>query len=276
MINMEQIKSIFHPTELKRHSDTALIHALRFSTILDLPFNVLHVGKLNHQECETAIFKMLNKWQLVASHENPPDLFKILRLNIILAPEKDRSLPDIVLDHLKQYSNVLLVMGTEGREGLPRWLNPSRAEEVARESHLPTVFVPERSNKKDIHQLSDYNYKRVLVPIDHKPDPQVGIQFAHQLASLSGSAKEIIIFHAGDILHIPQVDLPKAENYIWRKVHDPGDPVDKVIDTADEYQADLIIMSTAGHKGFMDALTGSVTEKVIRHASCPVIAVPAQ
>ena len=39
--------------------------------------------------------------------------------------------------------------------------------------------------------------------------------------------------------------------------------------------ANLIMMATAGHQGFLDALRGSTTERVLRHAPCPVLAVPA-
>ncbi|TMA83757.1 MAG: universal stress protein [Deltaproteobacteria bacterium] len=40
-------------------------------------------------------------------------------------------------------------------------------------------------------------------------------------------------------------------------------------------QADLIVMATEGRHGVVDALRGSVTERVVRDAPCPVLAVPA-
>ena len=54
-----------------------------------------------------------------------------------------------------------------------------------------------------------------------------------------------------------------------------GDVVSTILQAADEQQADLIAMPTAGHQGFLDALRGSTTERVLRHAPCPVLAVPA-
>ena len=44
---------------------------------------------------------------------------------------------------------------------------------------------------------------------------------------------------------------------------------------AEREGVDLIIMSTHGRTGFDHILLGSVTEKVIAHASCPVLAIPA-
>ena len=42
-----------------------------------------------------------------------------------------------------------------------------------------------------------------------------------------------------------------------------------------EGAADLIVMATEGHQGFLDAIRGSTTERVLRQAPCPVLAVPA-
>jgi nucleotide-binding universal stress UspA family protein len=54
-----------------------------------------------------------------------------------------------------------------------------------------------------------------------------------------------------------------------------GNVIEQILRTATECQADLIAMATAGHQGFQDALRGSTTERVLRHAPCPVLAVPA-
>lgn len=54
-----------------------------------------------------------------------------------------------------------------------------------------------------------------------------------------------------------------------------GEPVNTILTKAADKSADLIAMPTAGHHGFLDALRGSTTERVIRHAPCPVLAVQA-
>lgn len=47
----------------------------------------------------------------------------------------------------------------------------------------------------------------------------------------------------------------------------------EIADTANALGADLIIMGTHGRRGFQHALLGSTAERVIRHASCPVLTV---
>jgi nucleotide-binding universal stress UspA family protein len=52
-----------------------------------------------------------------------------------------------------------------------------------------------------------------------------------------------------------------------------GDPVDKIIETAREKKADLIIISTHGYKGLEKILLGSVAGRVLKRAPCPVLTI---
>ncbi len=53
-----------------------------------------------------------------------------------------------------------------------------------------------------------------------------------------------------------------------------GEPVPLILAMADSLPADLIVMGTHGTSGFQHLLLGSVTEKVLRKATCPVLTVP--
>lgn len=55
-----------------------------------------------------------------------------------------------------------------------------------------------------------------------------------------------------------------------------GDPAEEVIAYAREVEADLIAMCTHGRTGLARWAYGSVTEKVMRHAHCPVLLVRAR
>jgi len=52
-----------------------------------------------------------------------------------------------------------------------------------------------------------------------------------------------------------------------------GAAAEKIIEAAQEKAADLIVMTTHGRTGLLHALMGSVAEKVIRQAPCPVLTV---
>jgi universal stress protein A len=48
----------------------------------------------------------------------------------------------------------------------------------------------------------------------------------------------------------------------------------EIVAYADETHADLIVIATHGRSGIGHALLGSVAEKVVQHAHCPVLTVP--
>jgi nucleotide-binding universal stress UspA family protein len=55
-----------------------------------------------------------------------------------------------------------------------------------------------------------------------------------------------------------------------------GSPHTVILDTAKKRGADLIVMSTHGRGGLSHLMMGSVAEKVVRGASCPVLTVRAK
>jgi nucleotide-binding universal stress UspA family protein len=57
-------------------------------------------------------------------------------------------------------------------------------------------------------------------------------------------------------------------------VAEAGDPVAAIVDQAVGIPADLLVMGTHGRSGFDRLLLGSVAEKVLRKAPCPVLTVP--
>ena len=50
-----------------------------------------------------------------------------------------------------------------------------------------------------------------------------------------------------------------------------GDPATEIVRLAREEKADLIVLPTHGRTGFSHVFFGSVAEKVVRHAECPVL-----
>jgi nucleotide-binding universal stress UspA family protein len=54
-----------------------------------------------------------------------------------------------------------------------------------------------------------------------------------------------------------------------------GSPADRILAEAERSRADYIIMGSHGHTALYDLLVGSTTQGVMKHASCPVLIVPA-
>jgi nucleotide-binding universal stress UspA family protein len=145
------------------------------------------------------------------------------------------------------------------------------ASAVFRQSSVPTLFVP-RAARGFVDQVSgQIRLRRVLIPVDHAPAPARAIETARGFATLlTGAEVAMQLLHVGRIA--PAVrNLARATPVIVRY----GNTVQTVLAAATEYDADLICMPTMGRQGVVDALRGSTTERVIRQAPCPVLAVPA-
>lgn len=56
--------------------------------------------------------------------------------------------------------------------------------------------------------------------------------------------------------------------------HKTGNARDEILLTADEWNADLLILGTHGRTGFDHFISGSVAERVVRKAKCPVLIIP--
>jgi universal stress protein A len=52
-----------------------------------------------------------------------------------------------------------------------------------------------------------------------------------------------------------------------------GSPYRKIVDMTEAEQVDLIVMATAGRTGFSHLIMGSIAERVVRTASCPVLTI---
>ncbi len=67
--------------------------------------------------------------------------------------------------------------------------------------------------------------------------------------------------------------VPDASREMWEVEVAAGLPAETIVRVARERNADLIVMGTHGRTGLQHVLLGSVAEKVVRLAPCPVLTV---
>jgi nucleotide-binding universal stress UspA family protein len=89
------------------------------------------------------------------------------------------------------------------------------------------------------------------------PDPE----FETVWKALREQAKALVA-KATEALRKPGLDVTPAL--------EEGDPKSRIIDLANEWHADLIVVGSHGRKGLNRFLLGSVSEAVARHAHCSV------
>jgi nucleotide-binding universal stress UspA family protein len=63
------------------------------------------------------------------------------------------------------------------------------------------------------------------------------------------------------------------EKVDWEKCTEEGQAANAIVRQAKQSQADVIVIGTHGRSGLPHMLLGSVAEKVVRTASCPVLTI---
>jgi nucleotide-binding universal stress UspA family protein len=68
--------------------------------------------------------------------------------------------------------------------------------------------------------------------------------------------------------------LQDSTNAIVKGIIRTGDDSDEIINFSNEIKADMIILSTHSRTGFLRSVLGSVADKVIQNAKCPILVIP--
>ena len=267
------VKSIFHPADFSEASELAFAHALAVALIRQTELVIMHAGRghLDDWAQFPPVRKTLERWGVLSPGSSRSEVFDKLAVRVRKISSAGNPVHDCIQQIEKQQPD-LVVLATRGRHGLPQWLKPSVAQAIAHRTSAMTLFVP-RGCRGIVSMDGIIQLRRILIPIDHKPNAQEAVIRAVRAAEAFGDGTvEIALLHVdGDAL--PQLYCPEGQAYVWQELRGNGDVVMAILDAAQ--RADLIVMATEGRNGAFDALRGSVTERVVRGAPCPVLAVPA-
>lgn len=276
------VRTVFHPSDFSPASENPFAHALAIALQRQTELTILNVSERADTSAEwhkaPSVRATLERWGLMEAGSSRGDVFNKLKMRVRKIGLQGNDPVEALLSQLEKSPADLIVLATEGRGGLPHWLKSSVSERLARRANTMTLFVP--AGGRGIVSLADgqTTLRRVLVPIDHEPGPQGAADVAARVADFVGDERvDITLLHIDneDTGERPRVFHPDCPHCDWIERVEQGDPVDVIIRIAGELDADLIVMRTAGHHGVLDALRGSVTEQVLRHTTCPLLAVPA-
>jgi nucleotide-binding universal stress UspA family protein len=142
------------------------------------------------------------------------------------------------------------------------------------------------------------NWKRILCPIDFSDASRVALETACELARRFDAT--LALFHA---YPVPGYTFPdgsfvasakmldeladQAKRHLdeWKAMAETagvkgvetatavGEPAHEIVEYAARQAADLLVLGTHGRTGLTHALMGSVAERVVRKAPCPVLTV---
>lgn len=277
---LERTFAVFHPSDFSPASEVAFAHALKIALQSKADFDVMHVGS-SAGEIDWSEFpgvrETLARWGVLPDGVEADRVGAALGLNVRKVIKAGGDPLGVMLTHLRTFAPDLVVLFTHQRHGVDRWLHKSVAEPLARRSGAMTLFVPHSA--RGFVSLRDgvVTLRRLLIPIDHEPRSDAAIDSAWGLAHGLGCTRgEIRLIHVGDRLRAPDPARPVDPDWPVEIVVRQGDTVGRILEEEAQWSPDLLVLATQGHHDFLDALRGSTTERVVRGARCPVLAVPAR
>lgn len=142
--------------------------------------------------------------------------------------------------------------------------------------------------------------RRILVPTDFSSSSREALDLACELAAALDAPLTLVHAYAVHAYPLPEgIVVPPADTVaqeITSASHSlqqeldrarargcdaasmivEGDAFDAILKAIGETGADLLVMGTHGRRGVAHALLGSVAEKLVRKAPCPVLTVRAK
>ncbi|MEJ2133661.1 MAG: universal stress protein [Desulfofustis sp.] len=142
--------------------------------------------------------------------------------------------------------------------------------------------------------------RRIVTPIDFSDNSRLIADSSMFMASKYGASVHLVFvvqnFEDYSGFFVPQMHVPNLEEELMTGAEERmesfleemsevitrlgvkdithkvlmGDVGEQIVDYATEIRADLIIMGTHGYKGLEKIMFGSVADKVVRSALCPV------
>lgn len=148
--------------------------------------------------------------------------------------------------------------------------------------------------KKGQPTIGEFAPKIILVPIDFSKPCLEALPWAKFLARTTGAKTHLVHVHGFeypipmDVVPPNVRSMPEIKKRLLRYLQKfaaryrlaahgvrshvrTGNAFDEICTLAREIEADLIVASTHGHTGWKHVLLGSVAERIVRHAPCPVL-----
>jgi nucleotide-binding universal stress UspA family protein len=271
---MTSVREIFFPTDLTAESDQALEHVRLLGDRFKANVTLYHAVEMpDPRYAHWAFAHGSEVW--ARAEEVARDMLQ-RQADTLGGPhkvivERQPSASRAIIARVHQDQPDLTVMATHAREGLSRLLLGSVAAAVISHSFRPVLCVREPDHGTPLP------YKRVLVPTDLSLASRLAFPLAALFARTFGA--EVIGLH----VRRPYSGFEVTEGAVWSflqqdfaglpvtaQVH-TGTVWDRIVETARVERTDVIVMATRGHDTMGDRVLGSNTDRVTRHAPCPVV-----
>ncbi|HBP22722.1 MAG TPA: hypothetical protein DEA08_33695 [Planctomycetes bacterium] len=202
--------------------------------------------------------------------------------------ERGEDPADTILSLAEEGGYDLIAMATHGRTGVARLVRGSVAERVLRHARIPVYMVSREGLLRDNDEV---RFDRVMIALDGSPQAAKIIPLV--LPFVTDSQAEVVLLHVSvpgkDSVHpVPEVAKSRAQEKAEAALDSVaemlttagvevhvlgayGDPAEQLLEAAERQDVDLLAMTSHGRTGLSRWRFGSVAEKVLRQARCPLL-----
>jgi nucleotide-binding universal stress UspA family protein len=290
-----RVRRILVTTDFSRLSLAAIPYALAVARHFGAELHLLHVVDTTQFSSKSLLLPLispaelsrplLNRLQGIAQKFSPDGEIHVMK------PREGRAYNEICVRARKLHAG-LIVIATHGTTGFQHaWLG-STAERVVQHSPCPVLIVRKGGRR---FQEGRICLQRILVPLDFSDRSQVAFDCGVALAREFHA--ELLLVHVIDPICYPFGDeyggvhsaqlmeetRASAQSEMKKLARNAkvqcsiriteGSPAREICRLA-KRDVDLIIAPTHGRTGLGHVLIGSVAERVVRHATCPVLVIP--
>ena len=272
--------SVLHPTDFSKASDLAFAHALKLTLLLGTKFTIFHSSDRKDNAINWHLFpsvrSTLVRWGIIREGLSQSEVYNELGIEIEKVDIPGISPMAEIFTYAENRPVDLIVLATHPQECLEWCIQGDDIARMVRLLAKDTLFVPEGVKGFVSPQDGKVSLKNILIPVDIDPNPESAIKDGAALVKALGDDLVVLtLIHVGDSDKMPAFNLPEDAQFRWNHIQRNGQVVDEIIATANELTADLIVLPTHGHHGFLDLLRGSITKQVLQKSPCPVLAIAA-
>lgn len=270
---MKRIETIFHPSDFSEASEVAFEHALRLALVAKAELTMLHVdcGYTSDWADFPGVRSTLERWGLILKGSDKSAVGDLgIKVQKVIA--SSRSPVKACSDFLEKHPADLVVLAVHQYEGNVRWQHKRVAEPIAHANEAMTLYVPHGVPGFVSRETGAISLRNILVPIASKPWPQPAVAaVARMIGALQLPPGKVRLLHVGPGAEMPSLQIPAEPGWDWTVHCLEGEPVEVIGQIAATAGSDLIVMATEGPQGFLDALRGSTSARVLRECRCPVL-----
>jgi len=270
------LDSVLFASDFSAGSLVAFHHALKAALMARSKFTILHLspGVAAAWTEFPGVRETLERWGFLPP-DSPRSAVPKLGIDVRKVVAHSPSPVQSVLRYLESHPADLIVLATHADDGRAGWMKDSVTDPLARKAGQMTLCIPDGVEGFVSASDGSVSLERILIPIASQPNPQTAVAAAARLViRLQRPHGTFTLLHVGDANAMPVVECPTVPGWEWKKVTCTGDVIQGILESARKESTDLIVMSTDGRNGFLDALHGSHSERVLRSATCPLLTIP--